>query len=116
MTGAPAYFKFARAVEKLIASDDGKGAVMPRRALEDLLSTAPRASDCTDPDLFAAFLALLVRWSRRIDPVERGRLEGPIVSMCDVLMRLPGEARRLAIEEASRRRDPKLMAAEATGA
>jgi hypothetical protein len=111
---APAYFRFARAVERLIKSDDGKAAILARRELEALIAEAPAASDCADPDLFAAFRDLVTRWSRRFDPVHRDRLSGPILSMAEALLRLPGEAERVRAEEAARRADPKLMAAEAS--
>lgn len=111
---APAYFKFARAVEMAIKSDDGKAAILARRRVEALLAEAPFASDCADPDLFAVFRDLVVRWSRRIDAIERDRLSGPILSIADGLLRLPGEAHRVRLEKAALSADPKMLAAEAS--
>lgn len=57
---------------------------------------------CPDPSLFSLFHYALAAWAGRPDPVKRDRIRGPLVSLCNALSALPGEARRLAQAEAAR--------------
>lgn len=112
MSAAAAWWRTAREIERLVQSDDERGAVLARRDMERAINRAPEAAACLDPDLFAVMLEAATRWSRRIDPVERARWSSPLMTLAAAVMRLPSEAVHLQKAAAARRADPKMIAAE----
>lgn len=88
--------RFAVKALRILNSDDNRGAALPRGELSRALCDAPDPATCPDPQAFAAFLDLLKLWAVRDDAAQRERVGFPARSLADVLIGIPGEARRQA--------------------
>ena len=95
------WHKFTISAERLLNSDDNRGAVRARTELDRLLLDPPLPASSMDPALFAFFLDALKAWTQRLDPVERERIGGVARVMAATLRELPLEAARLADERAA---------------
>lgn len=85
------WHRFTVKAERLLRSDDDRGAVLARTELEKHIQAAPPSSSCMDAELFDHFLALCRTWSRRVEPVERDRIGDVARDAARVLISLPTE-------------------------